>query len=81
MSLESLFEKKQEISSRLELIKRQLQLLIDEQLENALKELAFLNSTTILMGNYETKLLRQEKKIVQLRKALDGLVQQMGRLK
>ena len=61
--------------------KQQSRSLLEATLPSLCDEMAFLNSTMIISGSYESKLWRQENRFLQLRKCLRALLEQKSRLK
>lgn len=72
--------KQQQLERAVDETKRETQELVTHVLPSLFREMAFLKSTTILLGSYEQKLWRQEHRFLQLRQLLDALDLQHGRL-
>ncbi|RLN10569.1 hypothetical protein BBJ28_00019594 [Nothophytophthora sp. Chile5] len=80
MSEDAVVAKRHELRNAIEATHHELTDCVDHALPSLLEEMAFLKSTTILLGSYEQKLWRQESRFLKLRGLLDALDLQYARL-
>lgn len=81
MSADAVHTKRQSLVRAIDRSKQDLEKLVHKMLPSMLEEIAFLQSTTILLGSYEQKLWRQENRFLKLRAVLECVDQQYARLK
>ncbi|KAF1315516.1 hypothetical protein FI667_g16000, partial [Globisporangium splendens] len=81
MSDDALRSKQQQLVASMAATKHEVTHFVSTVLPKVCDELAFLRSTTILLGSYEHKLWRQENRFLKLRGILETFEHQHGRLK
>lgn len=81
MSADAVAAQHKSLTMALTSIRKQLAEYQERLLPRAFEEMAFLKTTTVLVGSYEQKLWRQERRFLQLRVLVDALDLQYGRLR